>query len=998
MKFTIFKNVKLRTKIGVALTMLLAFISCFIYLYFPFRLEQIALQKLTDSFKITSSMTAFSISPSLYFNDSFGANEPMDAAKLNSDLVYLVVEDKAGKIFCSFQKNLAIEINYRDEKDLFSRDRKYYRVISPVIHNNEIIGKIYLGFSLNKLYESIRDSKINIGLMSLLIFLTGMFFVFIITSWITEPLKNLVKIVRQIAVGDFSKRVKIASNDELGELATNFNVMVDNLENAYIALETSNRQLEDRVIERTELLQQEVNEHKNTVAKLNVSEAKTKALLYAIPDQMFVFDKDGNFLEYKSESEDDLFVSPDVFLGKNIKEVLPETLAFATIDYINKTIATGKIYDFEYQLEFKNKKRYYEARFVLRGNDEVLSIVRDITDRKINEEALKESEAKFRALAETIPSAIIIYRGNKFIYLNPGTEQLTGYNQQELLAMDFWEVVHPDFQELVKERGLKRQRGEDIPVRYEFSLLTKEGQIRWVDFAAKYIEFGGVAASIGIAVDVSERKSNEDQLRKLYRAVEQSPTSIVITDLNGNIEYVNPKFTLVTGYSFEEVKGKNSRILKSEHKSAEEYKYLWDTILSGKEWRGEFLNKKKSGEKFWESASISAIKNSDGEITHFLAIKEDITEQKLIEERLIQSERDYRGLFENSHDSILILNPGSNTFLDVNSQACTLFNIPRDEFINTSLNKIALELDGNFSSVRDRGKFSPPKNVEIIHYKNDGTKLFLELNTASVHYQGTDAILLILRDITERKIFEEELMAAKEAAEKSDRLKSEFLAQMSHEIRTPINTILSFSSLLREELENKISDELRPSFKIIDEGGRRLIRTIDLILNISQVQTGSYDLKITELDIYYDVLVKMHNEFQNLALNKGIKLNLILSTDNAKILGDYFTVTQIFSNLIDNAIKFTRKGSVDTHIYRNSSNEFCVDVKDSGVGISEEFMPRLFTTFAQEESGYTRSFEGNGLGLALVKKYADMNNIEISVESKKDVGSKFTVKFRQSSN
>ena len=137
-----------------------------------------------------------------------------------------------------------------------------------------------------------------------------------------------------------------------------------------------------------------------------------------------------------------------------------------------------------------------------------------------------------------------------------------------------------------------------------------------------------------IIASVIEKKQQDDQVRLLFHAVEQSLASVVITDTKGNIEYVNKKFTTITGYTSEEAIGKNPRILKSDKKTPEEYKELWETIISGKEWAGEFLNKKKNGQTFWEYAFISPIRNHDGEITHFLAIKEDITERKKVEEEL----------------------------------------------------------------------------------------------------------------------------------------------------------------------------------------------------------------------------------------------------------------------------------------------------------------------------------------------------------------------------
>ncbi|MGZ6989375.1 MAG: PAS domain-containing protein, partial [Thermoanaerobaculia bacterium] len=148
-----------------------------------------------------------------------------------------------------------------------------------------------------------------------------------------------------------------------------------------------------------------------------------------------------------------------------------------------------------------------------------------------------------------------------------------------------------------------------------------------------------------------------ERLRKLSRAVEQSPVSVIITDTDGSIEYVNPKFTQVTGYSSDEVLGMNPRILKSGELSREVYREMWETITAGREWRGELHNRRKDGELFWEFATISPIFDDRGKITHFVAVEEDITERKGAEETLARRERHFRSLIENALDIIAVVAP-----------------------------------------------------------------------------------------------------------------------------------------------------------------------------------------------------------------------------------------------------------------------------------------------------------------------------------------------------
>jgi signal transduction histidine kinase len=215
---------------------------------------------------------------------------------------------------------------------------------------------------------------------------------------------------------------------------------------------------------------------------------------------------------------------------------------------------------------------------------------------------------------------------------------------------------------------------------------------------------------------------------------------------------------------------------------------------------------------------------------------------------------------------------------------------------------------------------------------------------------------------------------------------------MSHEIRTPLNNILTFTSLLKDELEDKLPVELESTFDIIGNSAQRLIKTIESLLNLSRIQTGNFDANYETLDLYKDILDDLSIEFYMRASEKKIQLVFTNKTENCLVKADKFSTTQIFVNLIDNALKYTPEGFVNVLVY-DEGDKVIVEISDNGIGISEEFIPNLFNPFSQEHSGQTRAYEGTGLGLALVQKYVTINGASISVESKKGAGTKFKIIF-----
>ena len=268
----------------------------------------------------------------------------------------------------------------------------------------------------------------------------------------------------------------------------------------------------------------------------------------------------------------------------------------------------------------------------------------DMTERKRMIEALTESEEKFRLLFDASRDAIVLLDQERYLDANAAAIELYGCSGKSEFCSkkvgEFSPPLQPDGRESVA--ALREYIGVAFKsgvASFEWMMMRLDGTPFLSEISITPFDFRGRRIFQAVIRDISWRKETEQHLRQLSRAVEQSPSTVVITDTLGNIQYVNPKFTAVTGYTLEEAMGQNPRVLKSGESGPEEYKELWDTLIAGHEWRGTFHNKKKNGELFWEAASISPITDESGVITHFLAVKEDITERKQMEEKILRAQR-----------------------------------------------------------------------------------------------------------------------------------------------------------------------------------------------------------------------------------------------------------------------------------------------------------------------------------------------------------------------
>ena len=320
----------------------------------------------------------------------------------------------------------------------------------------------------------------------------------------------------------------------------------------------------------------------------------------------------------------------------------------------------------------------------------------DITERRQAEKKLKESEERFRIVFNNANDLMYIVevtkdKGPVVVDANNSVFELLGYTRDELIGMPMSALDGEESKEKIPERVKRIMSGRKFT--FESLQLRKDGSVFPVEVSASLIKIAGKTYIHSVNRDITERKSAEKELTKLSTAVTQSPSVIAITDTDGNIKYVNPKFTEITGYSLEEAIGQNPRILKSGEQPYEMYEELWETISSGKTWRGEFHNKKKNGELYWESASISPIFDAEGNIINYIKVAEDITEQKLMTEALIENETKFRTLFDRVEDAVFIYDPETFELIEANEATAKIYGYQMDELIGMSVLKFSAEVE-----------------------------------------------------------------------------------------------------------------------------------------------------------------------------------------------------------------------------------------------------------------------------------------------------------------
>jgi PAS domain S-box-containing protein len=655
-----------------------------------------------------------------------------------------------------------------------------------------------------------------------------------------------------------------------------------------------------------------------------------------------------------------------------------------------------------------------------------LEAFRQAEEQETVQRMIQESESRLKAIVEKSTTGIYLIDSEyHFEYVNDRLCEIYGRDRDELIGTPFPQFLGKS-RDLVVERYLSRQAGEPVPSEYEMDVIRPSGEVRELIISANsFTDVHGNIKSAGHLLDVTEQKEANLELQKLSKAIEQSPVMVVITDVQGRIEYVNSQFTQTMGYSFEDVKGQNPRIFKSGDANDSFYSNLWGTILRGDTWSGELSNKKKSGELTWERSSISPIRDSNGEITHFVAVKEDITqiqkEQAIslknqmlrdvlyeITSMAIKSQK-VSSLYEHIFQSLKTIISTSNFFLALHDKVENKLTFP-------------FERDSRDSDLPESLPFDPDASLTartIVQGKTlhlQGVEIEKALQVGSVHRSGdipaswlgiplrvdNDVIgAIVLQEYTvghdyldedirmlevaagqvalaiDRVRKEDALRRLAEELSNANGLKELLLDVITHDLRNPAGVISAVTDLIDDEGE---------VYDILKGSSESLMKVIENATVLSKLSLGERIAK-SELDLI-PVIQDVVAEFSSQLSTAGMIVNLDLP--ESFIIEANPIISEIPKNYISNAIKYSADGlRIDINLVEKDG-QYVLCVNDYGTPIPEDKREAIFQRSVQLAEGQKK---GRGLGLAIVRRIADEHDSVVGVEKNDAGGNCFYLKF-----
>jgi PAS domain S-box-containing protein len=587
------------------------------------------------------------------------------------------------------------------------------------------------------------------------------------------------------------------------------------------------------------------------------------------------------------------------------------------------------------------------------------------------------------------------------IFWNLAAREMFGYSREEALGRSIDSLIAPADLQGETARAMNRAIETGL-TSYESVRKRKDGSLLAVSISEKLATDERGQRFIAVsAKDITSLKALRDSRMietRFNGLLESVPDAMAIVNGEGRIVLVNARAENLFGYPREELQGRSIEVLMPERSNAGQASfragYFREPRMRSIRAGLELYGVRRDGTEFPVEISLSPLETDDG-VFAISAIR-DITDRRTAEAK-------FRGLLESAPDAMIIVNQQGAIML-INAQAEKLFGYQRNDLLGKPIQVL---IPGNFKPGHREfweGYFKDPRTrsmgtgSDLYARRRDGTSFPAEINLSPLETREGKLVTAAVRDITEqRKVQEEisrknlELEEQNSRVEQANRLKSEFLANMSHELRTPLNSIIGFSEFLVDQKPGPLNPKQREYLGDILNSGRHLLRLINDILDLSKVESGKMELSIETFGVDQAV-AEVCAIIAPTARKKGISVETDLTPVGIGVTLDQQRFKQILYNLLSNAVKFTADGgTVQLLTNRHGGGEFKIQVKDTGIGIKSEDVPKLFTEFTQLDSSAGRRYEGTGLGLALTKKIVELQGGRIWVDSEFGLGTTFVV-------
>ncbi len=776
----------------------------------------------------------------------------------------------------------------------------------------------------------------------------------------------------------------------------------------------------------------DITDRKKAEDSLKESEEIYRTFINASEDIVFLKDDQLRYILTNKKNAEVIGKPAEEITGRTDFELMPQETALqcAASDRL-ALIKNGPIIS----EETLDGKIYETRKFPVKLRDNRTGVgcfIRDVTDIRSAAKSIETAAQEWRTSFDSIEEVIwLLDTDLRILRANVSSEKLFGLSPAELIGKHCWSAVN-GVGEPVENHPASR-------VKQSLSTETSVMKIKnlWLNITASpVIENGVLKGIVHIIKDITEQKLNEDLLLLRSAAIENAANAVVITDINGTILWANPAFEILTLYPLSDAVGHNSRdILKSGFHDREFYKDIWDTVLSGSIWKGEIINKKRDGTFYTEEMTIAPVKNTDGIIQNFIAIKQDITERKLAFDLLNLRLELINYSANHSPEELLVKT--LDEVERITGSTVSFFHFLEEDQATLSLQAWSTatsqrfcraEGGGRHYNVADAGVWVdcirerkpvvhndymslshrrglPEGHADVIREmvipvkRNNIIKAILGVGNKSKDYNERDiSVVIYLADIVwgiiEKKRGDEKLrefnaeleLKVEERTSQLNKLNRElesFSFSVSHDLRAPVRHIMGFIDMLNREKGNLTGEKAEHYIDVIDDSARRMNQLIDDLLSYSRMTRTAFSRQNINLEhLVNEILVEYTSEIEQ--RNISIAINPL-----PEVTGDRAMMRIVFVNLISNAVKYTGK-TVNPSMeigckLIDDKNTFYV--KDNGVGFDMNYAGKLFGVFQRLHSD--KDFSGTGIGLAMVRSIIERHNGRVWAESGEGKGACF---------